>query len=137
MNLHYYQLEKEVQIMSNENKNIYSNWLHFKNTLPDEYFIDKIEKNRKIRPEVCLVILREVLDPVLVRNSDPERAELFIATGSSGKEIVRARINGEKFTSVERLTGLNLCRILNNINNEDCTIIAPSNSYNEPLGGLA
>lgn len=117
-----------------------TSWNGLKEKLPERYFINKIEKSRKLRPEVCLIILRDVLDPVLVRNSDPERAELFItktkkkdATGvETEQEVIRARINGEKFTSAERLTGLNMCRVLDSNGN----IISSEYLYNEAAGGL-
>ncbi len=132
-----------------------NSWKELKEKLPKEYFIEKVDRSRKLRPEVCLIVLREVVDPVLARSSDSERAELFVVKtkvkDNSGKdteqEIVRARINGEKFTSAERLTGLNMCRVLNIItkvkekgNNskeiEVGDIISPEYLYNEPMGGL-
>lgn len=112
-------------------------WDDLKKKIPDEYFVDTVDRRRDRRPEVCIVVLREVVDPVLSRSSDPERAELFITKDSTDKEIVRARINGEKFTSVERLTGLNLCRVLNQNKEENWDIISPQYLYNEITGGLA
>jgi CRISPR-associated protein Csc2 len=106
-----------------------------KENLPNEYFVDRIDRSRKLRPEVCMIILREVVDPVLARSSDPERAELFVIK-EKDEEIVRARINGEKFTSAERLTGLNLCRILNTTTETKWDIISPEYLYNEITGGL-
>jgi len=112
-------------------------WDDLKTKIPDEYFVNTVDRRRDRRPEVCIVVLREVVDPVLARSSDPERAELFITKDSKDKEIVRARINGEKFTSVERLTGLNLCRVLNQNKGETWDIISPQYLYNEITGGLA
>lgn len=119
-------------------------WEKLKAELPNEYFVEKVEKSRKLRPEVCLVVLREVVDPVLARSSDPERAELFVTRtkmkddkgNDTEQEIVRARINGEKFTSVERLTGLNVCRLLNQTKENSWDIISPNYLYNEIVGGL-
>lgn len=127
--------------MNDESKVI--SWEDIKMRLPTEYFVDKVSRSRKLRPEVCFIVLREVTDPVLARSSDPERAELFVikakAKDASGndteQEIVRARINGEKFTSAERLTGLNICRILNQTKDDNWDIISPDYLYNEP-GGL-
>ena len=112
-------------------------WRDLKEILPKEYFAERVERSRKERPEVCLIVIREVVDPVLARSSDPERAELHITRTSDNKEVVRARINGEKFTSAERLTGLNLCRLLNNTEETSWTIISPKYLYNEIAGGLA
>ncbi|MBC7128802.1 MAG: type I-D CRISPR-associated protein Cas7/Csc2 [Thermoplasmatales archaeon] len=134
---------------SQENKS--NSWKKLKENLMKEYFfVDKVEKSRKLRPEICLIVLREVVDPVLARSSDPERAELFIVRtkvkddkgNETEKEIVRARINGEKFTSAERLTGLNICRILDQItkakeeDKDTWSIISPNYLYNEISGGL-
>jgi CRISPR-associated protein Csc2 len=112
--------------------------------LPGKYFADKIDRSRKIRPELCLIVLREVVDPVLARSSDPERAELFVTRinkkDDEGKdswhEIIRARVNGEKFVSAERLTGLRMCRILNQNDGNNWNIISSDYSYNEIFGGL-
>jgi len=112
-------------------------WEDLKKKIPAEYFVDKVDRRRDWRPEVCIVVLREVVDPVLARSSDSERAELFITKDSTDKEIVRARVNGEKFTSVERLTGLNICRVLNQIKDHGWDIISPEYLYNEIVGGLA
>jgi len=121
-----------------------NSWEELKKKLPSEYFVEQVDRSRKLRPEVCLIVLREVVDPVLARSSDPERAELFVVRtkvkDDKGKdteqEIVRARINGEKFTSAERLTGLNLCRLLNQSNEKGWDIISPNYLYNEITGGL-
>ena len=128
--------------MSENNK--IKSWEELKRKLPNEYFVEQVDKSRKLRPEVCIVVLREVVDPVLARSSDPERAELFVVRtkvkDDKGKdaeqEIVRARINGEKFTSVERLTGLNICRLLNQSKENSWDIISPKYLYNEISGGL-
>jgi len=116
---------------------IRGSWEDLKKKFPSEYFVDKVDRKRDRRPEVCIVVLREVVDPVLARSSDPERAELFITKDSTNKEIVRARINGEKFTSVERLTGLNICRVLNQTRDDKWDVISPEYLYNEITGGLA
>lgn len=123
---------------------ILDSWEELKKKLPSEYFTNKIERSRKIRPELCLIVLREVVDPVLARSSDPERAELFVTRvntkDNEGKdswhEIIRARVNGEKFVSAERLTGLRICRILNQNDGNNWDIISPNYSYNEIFGGL-
>jgi len=119
-------------------------WEELGKSLPSKYFADKIERSRKIRPELCLIVLREVVDPVLARSSDPERAELFVTRvntkDNEGKdswhEIIRARVNGEKFVSAERLTGLRICRILNQSDGANWDIISSDYSYNEIFGGL-
>lgn len=121
-----------------------NSWEELKKKLPSEFFVPQVDRSRMLRPEICLVVLREVVDPVLARSSDPERAELFVirtkAKDDKGndieQEIVRARINGEKFTSAERLTGLNICRVLNQINDGIWKIISPDYLYNEIAGGL-
>lgn len=111
-------------------------WGDLKTNLDDSYFVPEVERSRRVRPELCFIVLREVVDPVLARSSDPERAELYVVKtkkGDSEQEIVRARINGEKFTSAERMTGLNICRVLDNGKG---AIISPDYLYNEITGGL-
>lgn len=124
---------------------ISGSWEDLKKKFPTEYFVDKVDRRRDRRSEVCIVVLREVVDPVLARSSDPERAELFVIKSKTKdpegkeieKEIVRARINGEKFSSVERLTGLNTCRILNKTRDDKWDVISPEYLYNQITGGLA
>jgi len=110
-----------------------SKWKEIKEKLPNEYFVDKIEPERKLRPEICFVVIREVTEPVLARNSDPERAEITVINNQT-----RARINGEKFVSAERITGLNLCRMVESkikgSGSNEFNIIHPDYKYNEPLG---
>ena len=74
-----------------------------------------------------MIVLRTVTDPTLFRNSDLERAETQEFSG-----VLHAQVNGEKFVSKERLTGLNLCRELD----DDGDIITPEYTYNEPLSDL-
>ena len=102
-------------------------WSDIKSNIPDEGFAPKYEVYRRARPTVTLVILRTVTDPILFRSTDPERAETQMF-----KDVVHAQVNGEKFVSKERLTGLNLCRELD----ENENIIAKEYTYNEPLNSL-
>lgn len=103
------------------------NWSELKNSIPNDGFAQKYEVYRRARPTVTLVILRTVTDPILFRSSDPERAETQEFNG-----IIHAQVNGEKFVSKERLTGLNLCRELD----ENENIISKEYTYNEPINSL-
>ncbi len=102
-------------------------WNELKNSTPDDGFRDKYEIYRRARPTVTLVVLRTVTDPILFRSTDSERAETQDFNGT-----IHAQVNGEKFVSKERLTGLNLCRELD----ENGNIIAPEYTYNEPIQSL-
>jgi CRISPR-associated protein Csc2 len=88
------------------------------------YFVDTVTRSRKERPEIALVVLRTVTEPVLFRNTSSERAEILEINGQ-----IRAKVNGEKFVSVERLTGLGLCRHLD----KNGSIIQSDHLYNEVL----
>ena len=100
------------------------NWNELKNSIPNDGFAQKYEVYRRARPTVTLVVLRTVTDPILFRSTDPERAETQEFNG-----IIHAQVNGEKFVSKERLTGLNLCRELD----ENENIISTEYTYNEPI----
>ena len=91
-------------------------------------FAEIYEAYRRSRPTTTLVVLRTVTDPTLFRSSDSERAETQEFSG-----VIHAQVNGEKFVSKERLTGLNLCRELD----DGGDIIAPEYTYNEPLSDLS
>lgn len=103
------------------------NWDDMKKTISDVGFAKNYEIYRRARPTTTLIVLRTVTDPTLFRSSDPERAETQEFSG-----ILHAQVNGEKFVSKERLTGLNLCRELD-VNGD---IITPEYTYNEPLSDL-
>ena len=103
------------------------NWTELKNSIPNDGFAQNYEVYRRARPTATLVILRTVTDPILFRSSDPERAETQEFNG-----VIHAQVNGEKFVSKERLTGLNLCRELD----ENENIIAKEYTYNEPINSL-
>jgi CRISPR-associated protein Csc2 len=76
---------------------------------------------RKRKPSVTLVVRRNVTEPTLFRNSSHDRAE----TQEFGDKL-HAQVNGEKFTSKERLTGLSLLREL------DDDFVDDDYAYNEP-----
>ncbi|MFC5278090.1 type I-D CRISPR-associated protein Cas7/Csc2 [Halorubrum rubrum] len=76
---------------------------------------------RKRKPSVTLVVKRNVTEPTLFRNSSHDRAE----TQEFGDKL-HAQVNGEKFTSKERLTGLSLLREL------DDDFVDDDYAYNEP-----
>lgn len=78
---------------------------------------------RKRKPSVTLVIKRNILEPTLFRNSNTDRAE----TQEFGDQL-HAQVNGEKFISKERLTGLDLLRKLD----DGGELIKDSYTYNEP-----
>ena len=103
------------------------NWNELKDSIPDDGFVKAYEIYRKARPTVTLVVLRTVTDPILFRSTDSERAETQEFNGT-----IHAQVNSEKFVSKERLTGLNLCRELD----ENENIICSEYTYNEPIGSI-
>ncbi len=103
-------------------------WNELKKSIPDDGFAEKYEIYRRARPTVTLVVLRTVTDPILFRSTDSERAETQEFNGT-----IHAQVNGEKFVSKERLTGLNLCRELDE---KKETIISAEYTYNEPIPSL-
>lgn len=82
---------------------------------------ESFEIYRKRKPSVTLVVKRNVTEPTLFRNSSHDRAE----TQEFGDKL-HAQVNGEKFTSKERLTGLSLLRQL------DDEFVHDEYAYNEP-----
>lgn len=90
---------------------------------PEKGFTEEYSIYRKQKPSVTLVVKRNVVEPILIRNSDSDRAE----TQEFGNKI-HAQANGEKFVSKERLTGLNLLRQLD----ENGELIDEDYTYNEP-----
>ena len=90
---------------------------------PETGFIDQYSLYMKRRPSIVLAIEREVVDPILIRNSEPDSAETQVINGTT-----RAQSNPEKFTTKERLTGLDLLRRLD----EDGDLIDDEYAYNEP-----
>ncbi|HRW99835.1 MAG TPA: type I-D CRISPR-associated protein Cas7/Csc2 [Cyclobacteriaceae bacterium] len=103
------------------------NWAELKESVPSDGFAEKYEIYRKARPTVTLIVLRTATDPILFRSTDSERAET-----QEFNSVIHAQVNGEKFVSKERLTGLNLCRKLD----EDENIISEEYTYNEPIPSL-
>jgi len=91
---------------------------------PEKGFIDEYSYYMKRRPSVTVVIERDVVDPLLIRNTEPDRAETKEFNG-----VTRAQSNPEKFVSKERLTGLDLLRQLDGGDGE---IISDVYAYNEP-----
>jgi CRISPR-associated protein Csc2 len=88
---------------------------------PDKGLVESFEIYRKRKPSVTLVVKRDVTEPTLFRNSNHDRAE----TQEFGDQL-HAQVNGEKFTSKERLTGLDLLRGL------DEEFVDEDYAYNEP-----
>lgn len=103
------------------------NWNELKSSIPEDGFAKRYEVYRKARPTTTLVILRTITDPTLFRSTDSERAETQEFNG-----VIHAQVNGEKFVSKERLTGLNLCRELD----ENENIITKEYTYNEPINSI-
>lgn len=85
--------------------------------------VENFSRYRKRKPSVTLVVKRNILEPTLFRNSNTDRAE----TQEFGDQL-HAQVNGEKFISKERLTGLDLLRKLD----DDGELIEESYTYNEP-----
>lgn len=88
---------------------------------PDTGLEESFDIYRKRKPSVTLVVRRNVTEPTLFRNSSHDRAE----TQEFGDKL-HAQVNGEKFTSKERLTGLSLLRELDN------EFVDDDYAYNEP-----
>lgn len=95
---------------------------------PEKGFVDEYGFYMKRRPSVTLAIEREVVDPLLIRNTEQDRAETQVIAG-----ITRAQSNPEKFTTKERLTGLDLLRQLDEeyLDGEN-ELIHDDYAYNEP-----
>lgn len=90
-------------------------------TYPETGLVDSFEIYRTQKPSVTLIVEREITEPTLFRNSNNDRAE----TQQFGDQL-HAQVNGEKFTSKERLTGLDLLRSL------DDEFVDDEYTYNEP-----
>lgn len=90
---------------------------------PETGFADSYGFYMKERPSVTLAVERTVVDPLLIRNSEQDRAETQVIADKT-----RAQSNPEKFTTKERLSGLNLLRRLD----EDGDLISDEYAYNEP-----
>ena len=88
---------------------------------PDKGLVESFGIYRKQKPSVTLVVKRDITEPTLFRNSNHDRAE----TQEFGDKL-HAQVNGEKFTSKERLTGLSLLRSLND------EFVHEDYAYNEP-----
>jgi CRISPR-associated protein Csc2 len=88
---------------------------------PSKGLVESFDIYRKEKPSVTLVVRRDVTEPTLFRNSNHDRAE----TQEFGDKL-HAQVNGEKFTSKERLTGLDLLRQL------DDDLVHDAYAYNEP-----
>jgi CRISPR-associated protein Csc2 len=88
---------------------------------PSKGLVESFDIYRKEKPSVTLVVRRDVTEPTLFRNSNHDRAE----TQEFGDKL-HAQVNGEKFTSKERLTGLSLLRQL------DDNLVYEDYAYNEP-----
>jgi len=90
---------------------------------PDKGLVESHSIYRTRKPTVTLVVKRDITEPTLFRNSNHDRAE----TQKFGDKL-HAQVNGEKFTSKERLTGLDLLRRLD----DDGSLIDDEYTYNEP-----
>ena len=88
---------------------------------PDKGLVESFDIYRTRKPTVTLVVRRDVTEPTLFRNSNQDRAE----TQEFGDKL-HAQVNGEKFTSKERLTGLDLLRRLGD------DLVHEAYTYNEP-----
>jgi len=92
---------------------------------PDTGLVESFDIYRKRKPSVTLIVHREIVEPTLFRNSNHDRAE----TQEFGDKL-HAQVNGEKFTSKERLTGLDLLRRLDDDLDDD--LVHENYAYNEP-----
>lgn len=99
--------------------------------------VDSYSVYRKQRPSVTFVVNREVVSPVLFRNSESDRSETQEFRGK-----LHAQVNPEKFISQERLRGLHLLRYLTKEFDESLDdfpeeelpsgLISSEYAYNEP-----
>jgi len=92
---------------------------------PDKGLVESFDIYRKRKPSTTLVVHREIVEPTLFRNSRDDRAETQEFNGK-----LHAQVNGEKFTSKERLTGLDLLRRLDDDLDDD--LVHDEYAYNEP-----
>lgn len=92
-------------------------------TFPDKGFVDTYGVSRFRRPSVTVIVKRDVVAPLLIRNTEDSRAEIQEINGR-----VHAQSNPEKFVSKERLTGLDLLRSLNDSDD----LIDDGYTYNQP-----
>lgn len=90
---------------------------------PDKGFVNNYGISRHRRPSVTLIVQRDVVGPVLIRNTEDARAETQEFNGQ-----IHAQSNPEKFVSKERLTGLDLLRDLDSSGD----LIDDGYSYNQP-----
>lgn len=90
---------------------------------PDKGFASEYSVKRLQRPSIVLIVKRNVVSPILIRNTEDGRAETQEINGS-----IHAQANAEKFVSKERLTGLDLLRSFESSNE----IIHEDYVYNEP-----
>lgn len=110
--------------------------------IPDTGLVEQFSIYRKRKPTVTLAVRRNVVNPVLFRNTQSDRAETQELNG-----VIRAQVNGEKFVAKERLSGLALLRHLSDEfgdeNDEEWSadadalpagLISPDYAYNEPEG---
>lgn len=91
---------------------------------PKRGFVDEYSYYMTQRPTVVLAIEREVVDPLLIRNTEQDRAETRVINN-----VTRAQSNPEKFTTKERLSGLHLLRELTA---DEQDLIHDQYVYNEP-----
>lgn len=94
--------------------------------VPEKGFVNEYQFYMKQRPSVILAVEREVVDPLLIRNTEQDRAETQVIN-----DVTRAQSNPEKFTTKERLTGLHLLRELDDGKQD---LISDEYAYNEPPG---
>jgi len=90
---------------------------------PKKGFVDEFGVSRFRRPSVTLIVKRDVVAPLLIRNTEDSRAEIQEINGQ-----VHAQSNPEKFISKERLTGLDLLRSLDTSG----SLIDDGYTYNQP-----
>lgn len=91
--------------------------------MTDKGLVDGFSLYRRRKPTTTLVVKRNIVEPTLFRNSNSDRAE----TQEFGDKL-HAQVNGEKFVSKERLTGLDLLRKLD----DGESLISEEYTYNEP-----
>lgn len=92
--------------------------------IPDKGTIDEYNYYMTDRPSVVLAVRSKVVDELIVRNTQPDRAEIQEIAGKT-----RAKTNPEKWIAKERLTGLSLLRELNE--GAEAEIISDAYRYNE------
>lgn len=100
---------------------------------PRKPFADTHSYYQTTKPSLTLIVKREIVGPVIVRNSTAEKAETqqFDTGDDTDQPFLTAQANGEKFRSKERNTGIERLRALDNTFDGEIDLIHDEYRYNE------